>query len=113
MSGPKLAVALAALALGGCSFRIAVPPPPPSEWPSPGKHGDRAERCTPWLLPPVADTAIALLLGALAYVERTAPNRLAPIGLAAGSASVATSAVYGYVVVTECRRYQRLFATPE
>jgi hypothetical protein len=113
MSVPKLAAALVALALGGCSFRLALPPPPPSEWPSASKHVDSMERCTPWLFPPIADTAIALLFGSLVYLERNASTPLVPVGLAVTTVAIGTSAGYGYIVATECRRYQRLFATPE
>src|SRR5215471_7553945 len=105
--GLKLAipVALAALAIGGCSFRVVLPPPPPSDWPTVPRRGSPEARCTSSPLPPAADTGVALLLGGLAFVERNAQSQIAPIILAAASIPVLASAIYGYIVTTECRHY--------
>jgi hypothetical protein len=107
-----IAVATLALAPAGCSFRLAVPPPAPGEWPRPGQPHGPQERCTPSVVPPLLDTtATAVLLGA-AYAETRFPSRWPPITLGVASIPVAISAVYGYIVAVECRRYQRLFLEP-
>src|SRR5262245_36999328 len=98
------------LALAGCSFRVAVRPPAPSEWPAPGHPVSAPERCTPALTPPVLDTIAMVLLLGLAYVERDAGSRWTPIALGVAAIPAGVSAGYGYVVATECRRYLRRFA---
>ena len=101
--------ALLALTVGGCSFRVVRPPPPPEEWPSAPKHGSPEARCTDSLFPPAADTTAVVVLDSVAFIERNAQSRPTPIILALSSIPVAISAIYGYIVVAECRRYHRLY----
>jgi len=106
-----LAVGLLALAFGGCSFKLVMPPPPPSEWPSAPTNVAPLERCTSSPFPPMVDTGAAVVLDTLAIVERNAKTQVTPIIFAAASLPVIASAIYGFVVSAECRRYQRLFET--
>jgi hypothetical protein len=100
-------------ALAGCSFKLAAPPPPPSEWPPrPLPHGTMQEFCRPYFTPPFLDTAAVLLLGSLAYLERNSAGGKASIILIGASLPVGVSAVYGYGSAVACRRYQRWVLTP-
>jgi hypothetical protein len=103
-----LASGLLALAFAGCSFKVVMPPPQPSEWPPTPTHGAPEARCTSSVFPPAADTTAALVLDSVAVIERNGP-RITPIIFAAASIPAIASAIYGYVVTAECRRYLRLF----
>jgi hypothetical protein len=108
----RLAAAATGIGLllsGACSFRVVVRPPPPEDWPPPGRPASMRERCSRSLLPPLLDTAVAVILFGAAYIERHADARIAPIALGVGGVPPAISAGYGFVIATECRRYERLF----
>jgi hypothetical protein len=113
LSGRRaLALTLLATAIGGCSFKVVIPPPPPSEWPTTPRHGSPEARCTPSLFPPAVDTGAALVLGGLTVLERNAVSTPTPIILGIATIPIIAAAVYGYVVTAECRRYLRLFDQP-
>jgi hypothetical protein len=113
-ASPKRALVIVCLAtvIGGCSFRFAMPPPPPSEWPPTPKRGSPEARCTSSVFPPVVDTSAAALLVSLAILERNAQSRPTPFVLGIAAIPVLAGAIYGYVVTAECRRYQKMFEAP-
>jgi hypothetical protein len=100
---------LLALGVGGCSFALAVRPPDPSEWPREGQANLVQQKCTSSVLPPILDTAASLLLFGAAFIERDFHTRWAPISLGVAGLGPAASAVYGYGVTAECRKYQGQF----
>jgi hypothetical protein len=103
---------LLSLAAGACSFRFAVPPPPPSEWPRAGHTDVQRERCTASVVPPVLDTAATGALATAAILERDVRASWVPITLGVVALAPAISAVYGYIVSAECRHYERQFEAP-
>lgn len=107
-----LAFGFLALATAGCSFRVVMPPPPPSEWPRAQVRGTPEERCTSSITPPVIDTAAGTLLAGLAVLERNARTEITPIALGAAALPAFASAIYGFIMTAECRRYQGRFNAP-
>ena len=113
--GTLRAVVTAAVisALAGCSYKLAVPPPPPAEWPPhPLPHGTWQEFCRPSVTPPLLDTIAVVLLGSLAYIERDSAGGKASIILVGASLPVAASGVYGYGSAVACRRYHNWMQAP-
>jgi hypothetical protein len=107
-----LVLACLATAIGGCSFKLVVPPPQPSEWPPSPRRGSPEARCTSSPFPPLVDTSAAVVLGGLAILERDAQSRATPIVLGIATIPVIAGAIYGYIVTAECRHYQALYDAP-
>src|SRR5215831_4521737 len=113
---PRAAACLLSLAVAvagsGCSFKLLRPAPPRSEWPNPVLPSSSEERCTDSVLPPVGDATFGAIFGGLSYIERNSGAPQIAIGLGVAAVPLLVSAVYGFVTVSRCRSYEKLFIDP-
>ncbi|HVR00548.1 MAG TPA: hypothetical protein VMT47_00325 [Polyangia bacterium] len=98
-----------ALLVGGCSFQVVKPAPPPSTWPDPVRADSSEHPCTDSIGLPVVDTIIGGSLGTLTYIERDAGSRLITIGIGIATVPYLASAIYGYIQTARCRHYKSRF----
>jgi len=101
--------AFVALLVGGCSFQVVKPAPPPSTWPDPVRADSSEHPCTDSIGLPVVDTIIGGSLGTLTYIERDAGSRLITIGIGIATVPYLASAIYGYIQTARCRHYKSRF----
>ena len=104
-----IGAAFLALLVGGCSFRVVKPAPPPSTWPDPVRADSSEQACTDSIGLPVVDTIIGGSLGTLTYIERDAGSRLITIGIGVATVPYLASAIYGYIQTARCRHYKSRF----
>jgi hypothetical protein len=97
--------------LGGCSFQVIKPAPPPSTWPDPVRADSSEQRCTDTIGLPIVDTIVGGSLGTLTYIERDAGSRLITIGIGIATVPYLASAIYGYIQTARCRHYKSRFKT--